>query len=288
MVSVVRRCVSFIPLALVAGVLAGCAGGKQNIEPRPGEVKGLTPAEADARAAAVRHDPAAYLHQVAAKCRTLEQYTLKFERYERLGLLQTLRGPEHMQCWFRRQPFSVRMEWLDADVKYGQSVYVAGQAGDKVRFVTRRWSPPLLPPPSVNKVDLQAPVVWGESQRPLTDFGLERMMERTLDSYRRAGERVVLTYGGLCVLPNSERTVHHIHLEYPETYYRVPVQELYVDVVTDLPAGTVLKTRSGEIDAAYFYADVNPDVKLTDDDFVLDAERSAAEKQPGKTAPGKK
>lgn len=269
------------PLAMaMLGLLAGC-GVNPDIEPRPGPIRGLLPAEADARAEAVRRDPAAYVRQVADNCRQLEQYTLTFTRHERRGLFQKLYGPERIACRFRRWPFSVGMKWLDDNLKYGESVYVEGRADDKVRFVTRWWSPPLLPPPYVNKVDLQTPITWGEAKRPLTDFGLERMMERTLDSLRRAGDDVVVSYEGLLQLAAGGPTVHHIHLEYPQTQHKVPIQELYIDIATDLPAGTILKFPSGKIDAAYFYADVNPEVALTDDDFLLAAERTAevADKQ---------
>lgn len=254
--------------------LAGCTA-QHDIEPRLGLAQGVLPAELENRAEAVRQDPVAYLHQVADRCRALRQYTLKFTRHERRGLLRILYGPEHIQCWFRREPFSVRMKWLDEDIKYGESAYVEGQADNKVRFVTRWWSPPLLPPPQINTVDLQTPVVWGESKRPLTDFGLERMMERTLASLERAGDHVIVRYEPPLVLPESGRAVHHLHLEYPPTQHRVPIQELYIDVLTDLPAGTVLKFPAGTIDAAYFYMDIDPAVTLTDDDFRLEVERAA-------------
>jgi len=260
---------------LIVNVLAGCASPTPTIEPRPGPVRGVLPAEADARAEAVRRDPAAYLHRVMDNCRALNQYTLTFTRHERRGLFPRLYGPERIACWFRRSPFSVRMKWLDENVKYGETVYVEGQADNKVRFVTRWWSPPLLPPPAVNKVDLQTPVTFGESKRPLTDFGLERLMERTLAALEQAEGAVVVRYEGLAQLHADGPTVHHLHLEYPASQYRVPIQELYVDVATDLPAGTVLKLTSGDIDAAYFYADLDPAVKLTDADFMLAAERAA-------------
>lgn len=334
--------------ALLA-LVAGCPPARLEIEPRPGQLPGLLPAEVDSRAAAIRQDPVAYLRQVAERCRGLEQYTLTFVRYERRGLFQTLHGPEHIRCWFRRSPFSVRMRWLDPDVKYGETVYVAGQADDRVRFVTRTWNPPLRPPPAVNRVDLQTPVLWGESKRPLTDFGLERMMDQTLESLAAAGPDVLIRYeglrhlrmpgppppardslaaGGSNALPGKEGAgqgssarlrdiqaaapdphlvlslegggaaaaflppgggggpaalsdagliVHHVRLEYPATRYRVPVQELYIDVATDLPAGTVLKLASGTIDAAYFYRDIDPAVRLADEDFLLPAEREAAD-----------
>jgi len=269
---------------LVGGLITcGCATGHSFVEPqsaraggaRPrGASAGLTPAQLDARAEMVRRDPVTYLRRVAENCRRLEQYTLIFTRHERRGLFQQLYGPERIACWFRRRPFSVRMKWLDEDIKYGESVYVEGQADNKVRFVTRWWSPPLLPPPAVNRVDLETPVAFGESKRPMTDFGLERLMERTLASYEQAGDEVVISYGGLVELADG-RTVHHIHLEYPPARYRAPTQELYVDVASDLPAGTILKLADGRVDAAYFYADINTNVALTDADFRLAAEAEA-------------
>ena len=258
------------------GLLTACAGQRPDVEPHAGAVRGLTPAEADMRAEAVRRDPVAYLERVADNCRRLEQYTLNFTRCERRGLLQRLYGPEHITCWFRRRPFSVRMKWLDEDSKYGESAWGEGQQDNKVRFVTHWWSPPLLPPPSVNKVDLQAPVVFGESKRPMTDFGLERMMQRTLDALHKAGDDVVITYVGLVQLSDDGPTVHHIRLEYPPAKYRVPTQDLYLDAAADLPAGTILKLASGELDASYFYADIDSRVKLTDADFLLESERSDA------------
>jgi len=171
------------------------------------------------------------------------------------------------------------MKWLDEDIKYFESAYVEGWESNKVRFVTRWWSPPLAAPPAVNKVGLQAPVIWGEAKRPFTDFGLERLMQRTLDSVSKAGRDVVVTYEGLLQLPQTGSTAHHLHLAYSEDIKRVPIQELYIDVATGMPVGTILKFASGRIDAAYFYADLNTDVTLTDEDFLLQAERDARERE---------
>ncbi len=268
-----------LPFALTIGLLAGCANSSPKLGPQPGLAAGALPRKMETRPAAVAADPIAYLRRVARKCSALDQYTLTFTRHERRGLFQRLHGPEPIACWFRREPFSIRMKWLDEDVKYGESVYVAGQADNKVRFVTRWWSPPLLPPPRVNKVNLYAPIALGEAQQPLTDFGLERLMERTLKSLDEAGDEVTVEYRGPTQLPDGGPTTHFIHLEYPPTRHRAPIQELYIDVATDLPAATILKRPTGRIHAAYFYADLDTSVQLTDDDFILDAERPAHERQ---------
>jgi hypothetical protein len=177
------------------------------------------------------------------------------------------------------------MEWLDKDTKYGKSAYVAGQFDNKVRFVTRWWSPPLLPPPSVNRVDVNVPVAFGEAKRPVTDFGLEAMMDRTLASLKSAGEDVVLSYVGLTQLPDDERTLHHLRLEYNPEKYKVPTQELFIDVATDLPAGSILRLPNGDVDGAYYYQQLDRSVRLTDADFILPEERERTKTPPG-SSPG--
>lgn len=266
-----------VGLLLLAGPGSGsgCALNGAVAEPQPGAPAELTPAEADARAEAVRRDPIGYLHRVLENCRQLSQYTVKFTRYERRGLFGRLYGPEHIQCWFRRKPFSVRMKWLNEDVKHYESAYVQEAADSKVRFVTRRPVPLLAPPPNVNRVSPQTPVIWGETKWPVTDFGLERLMEQTLASMEAAGNDVVVTYVGIERLPNDGQAVHHLRLSYPPARYAVPIQDLYVAVATDLPAGTVLRYADGRLDAAYYYQELNTNVNLTDEDFLLESERAS-------------
>jgi len=263
----------------------GCGGGSHPlINPRPGTSRDLTPAEIENRAEEVRRDPVAYLRKVERTCAALSQYSLTLVRQERRGLFKRLSEPEHLQCWFRRKPFSVRMKWLNTDVKYDETVYVEGQYNNQVRFVTRWWVPPLRPPPGINTVNPGTPVAVGETKWPLNDFGLERMMEQTLASLAEAAPDVIVTYVGTEVLHEGGPTVHHLHLEYSPARYKVPIQELYIDATTNLPAGTTLKYASGEIDGLYVYTEVNPDVHLTDADFLLSVERSPEKPAPGSSS----
>lgn len=262
---------------------SGC-GAKRTIatvQPVVDSLNGLTAAQTGARAAMVREDPLAYLHQVAEKCASLEQYTLTFTRQERRGFFRLLQPAEVIACKFRREPFSVYMRWLDPDIKYGESTYVAGQQESQVRFVPRHGLFGL--PPRITRVEVQTPVIWGEARYPITDFGLERMMARTFDSISRAGEDWTISYEGLTRLSDLDRLTHHLRLEFASSLYRAPIQELFVDVETDLPVCTRVLYRSEALEAAYVWADVNPDVTLTDDDFLLDAERAQRDKQPRAT-----
>jgi len=256
----------------------GCAA-KHTIAPVGGPLEGIAPAEADARAEAVRSDPLGYLQKVAEGCGALKQYTVNFTRQERrgLGFFKSLREPEHIACKFRRQPFSIYMKWLDPDIKYGESTYVEGEQENKVRFVPRRGLFGL--PPRITRVDLQTPVTWGEANYPLTEFGLERMMERTLGNVEEAGDDVAISYQGLTKLSEYDGVVHYLRLDFPPSQHKAPVQELFVDVETDLPACTRILYSSGKLAAAYVWDDVNPNVTLTDDDFLLEAERAQRDRK---------
>lgn len=255
--------------AALLALAAGCVKDAR-FEPRAGAPENMLAADADARAEAVRKDPLAYLRRVKDNCARLEQYTLTLTRVERRGFFRTLKGPERIACKFRRSPFSVYMKWLDPQVKYGESTYVQGRDGNKVRFRPRHGLFGL--PPGVFAVELHTPVTWGEARHPMTSFGLERLMEQSLDGID-AGEEYILRYEGLAQLPESNRLVHHLYFEFPNWKHKAPIEDLYVDVETNLPVATYLRYKSGRLDAAYIYDDVNVDVSLTDDDFLLEVER---------------
>lgn len=261
----------------IAAVCAGCAATGESLEIREGPLAGLAAAEADQRAELVRRDPVGYIKRVAENTASLKQYTLTLTRHERRGILRLVYGPEQIRCWYRQTPFSVKMKWLDETVKYGESTYVAGEQDGKVRFIPRHGLLGLKP--GVTKIDPMTSVTWGESLNPVTDFGLERLMQRTLASLKEAGDNVIVRYEGLRQMDGYERTVHFIHIEYPARKIGEPIQELYIDVATDLPAGTVIRHADGSLHAAYIYGSLNTKVQLTDEDFLLDAERTTPAKK---------
>ncbi len=265
-------------VCLAIGGPAGCTA-RRTIAPIADPLLQTATESINERVELVRRDPEAYLHVVLDKCRQLKQYTLTFTRQERrgLGFFKIMREPEVIKCKFRAAPFSVYMKWLDPDIKYGESVYVAGQENNKVRFVPRHGLFGM--PPSITKIGVRTPVIWGEARYPITDFGLVRMMERTFGSIDRAGGDWTLTYEGLTKLADSDRVLHYLRMEFPTAFYKTPIQELFVDVETDLPFCTRILYQSGELEAAYVWADVDPAATLTDDDFLLDAERELLDEQ---------
>jgi len=255
---------------LAVGVLVGgCAQpdrttlGSSALDPaaREGEV-----------AADPSTDPVAFLRQVDARCASLRQYTLTFTRRERRGLgpFKRMRGPERIRCWYRRDPFSVRMLWLDPDVKYGESTYVAGRYDNQVRFVPRHGLFGL--PPGITSVSTQTPVWWGEARYPVTDFGLKRTMDFAMSAIDAAGKEARVRYLGRGVGVTGAE-VDRIRVTVPARCSPTPITELEFDVRTHLPAVTRLYSESGRLEAVYTYRNIDTSVTLTDEDFLLNAER---------------
>jgi hypothetical protein len=294
MIAVITRSIGFSFIVGLAALAAGCAAPQPRAPEPTGSSsppsKERSPAAPSANSAATssapaltspasdlpRYDPLAYLQRVRVACEQLRQYRLVFIRRERrgIGLLKSLHAPERIECWFRRSPFSIRMKWLDPDIKYGESTYVQGQDDDRLRFTPR---PQLFNLPyRVYRVNPVTPVNWGECRYPVTEFGVEILMDRTLQTIAAdpAGTRV--TYIGTEPAPGSTRIAHRIRIDYPPDTNPAPVQELFIDAQTNIPLHTEMRFADGAIDTAYTYENLDPTVTLTDSDFVLEYDRAAS------------
>ncbi|MBI5866292.1 MAG: DUF1571 domain-containing protein [Planctomycetes bacterium] len=221
------------------------------------------------------------MRQVQETCSQLDQYTLLFTRTERrgIGLLASLHSPERIFCWFRKSPFSVRMKWLDEDVKYGESAYVQGREKDKVRFTPRQK--PFNLPYRVYRVGAMTPVNWGECRYPMTDFGLERLMQQTIATIAAENGRCKFTYRGVLKAPVVGCPAHCILIEYPADRHPAPIQEIYFDSAVNLPVYTEMRFADGKIDTAYAYDQLDASVRLSDDDFLLPPEREESSAAAG-------
>jgi len=256
-----RRCARFVvPVIGLALLIGGCAGHavgvtavKLNGASATGKhgSKGLPAPVADIR----RTDPLAYLRQVEERAARLQQYRLTFWRQERLGLAPRLGELERITVDYRKSPFSVKFVWLDDDSEYTQVVYVHGKNDNKVVLLPRRGLFGLKPAPG--RFRPEDAVAFGKSRNVITDFGLHRMIQRTLkriaDAVSHGGAK--LRYVGLELLEG--RPAHRFELQYPKAdIYPNKRQDLYVDAQTELPLGTYLWLPNGDLDALYLYLDL--------------------------------
>lgn len=237
---------------------------------RPSRIE--TPEQRHARMACeIQADPVKFLRQVACRTAGMEQYRCTFYRQERGGLPPRLGAMEEIRAGFRKQPFGVKFVWDDENMPYYESVYAQGENSNKLIVRERKGALPFVPP-MVRVMDVMFPVKLGKSKNPITDFGLARLMQRTLLPFDDPNVVKVMTvkYQGLVTLDPIGRPSHHLRIDRPKTkitnYTR---QDLYFDADTLLPDGTDLYLPNEVLDVRYRYTDVDTNVQLADTDFRL-------------------
>lgn len=227
-------------------------------------------------------DPAAYLRQMQKKVNAMDAYRLVFYRQERAGLPPRLGPLEKIVASFRREPFSVRFEWPDEDMPYYESVYVQGQNDNKL-VIRERKGVFLFVPPQVRVIDVMFPVKIGKAKNPITDFGLARIVERTLLPFDDPDIRAVMTvaYQGVTPLDSTGAAAHHLRIERPQIKSMIYTrQDFYIDAQTLLPAGTDLYLPGDTLDVRYRYTEIRTDVHWTDADFRLSKDHPASADSP--------
>ena len=254
----------FMGAALVSLVLLiGCA------DPSPVPHRdGNVPRRYADEARRIDADPVNYLRELAERCRTLEQYRLIFHRQERLG--GVLQPMERIVALYRREPHSVSFQWEDPQAPYCQAVYVQGRDNDKLLIRERKGI--LFMPPQDRMLDVEDVVELGRSRQPITAFGLEQLIDRTLAPFDdpELAPVMTITYKGVVHLEPTGRPAHHLHITRPPLPgVQYTQQDFYVDVDTGWPAGTDLWLENGQLDARYLYSDIDTEVSLADWDFEL-------------------
>lgn len=263
---------SLVLLATASAILvfAGCAAApaRERVVVAPPEPVEVVEEPAAIEADRIAADPVGFLREVAKRTAELDQYRLTFHRQERFGRMGSM---EEIRAAFRSEPFSVKFEWEDEDMPYYESVYVEGQNRDQLIVRERKGALPFLQP-TVRRMDVVFPVKINRSKNPITDFGLHRLMERTLLPLDDPQVTTTMTirYQGIVNLEPMNRPAHHIRIDRAKTPgIRYTHQDLYFDTETLLPAGTDLYLPGDILDARYRYADIDTDVRLTDADFRL-------------------
>jgi len=221
----------------------------------------------------IEQDPVGYLRECLERSRQIQEYTLLLYRQERLGLIPQLQPPEYIRVMYRADPLSIKMIWTDPpDSEVVESLYVDGKHDNRLLIMPRRGLLPGLPP-ALGRYRVEDPVVWGKAKRKITEFGLARMVERTLEAIDRAEpqQSPTVTYLGLKQLEQLDQAVYHLDIRYPPgSGARHVRQDLFVGAETRLAAGTLLWLTDDVLDAAYLYSQLDLTAPLRDEDFTID------------------
>jgi hypothetical protein len=234
------------------------------------EMASYGPSEKQAEGEWLQRDPRGYLEDCLERCKEHPQYSLTLYRQERLGLIPALQQPEYIHVLYRARPLSIKMAWLDPGSESAQALYVEGQDERRMQLLPRRG--PFGLPPAVMALDLDAPILWGKAKRRITEFGLARMLERTLEALDRRdqGNPPTIRYLGLKDLEQLDQPAHQLRIDYPpESGAKHAVQDLFIGADTKLPAGTFLWLAGEQLDAAYLYSELDLTPNLKDEDFAI-------------------
>jgi hypothetical protein len=213
-------------------------------------------------------NPVACLQDKLEECKALQDYTLTFYRQERLG--GALKPMEKIQAWFRSEPFSVKFVWNNPEANYEEAVFVNGENENKLLVKERKGF--LFLPPTTRAIDPALPAKLGKAKNPITSFGLARMIERSLAPIRdpEIADQVTLDYKGIVKLDTEGVPAHHLQINRPTNDEWIHVrQDIFINAQTTLPAGTDLWKTEEKLDARYRYIDINTNIELTDENFVI-------------------
>lgn len=203
---------------------------------------------------------ARYKHEVRG-------YTTRFLKRERIG--GTLNPPESLDVWFRQQPFSVLMIWLDGTHKSQKALYVAGENNGKLLARGAGY----LGLAGIWTKDINDAEAKRNGLYTIDQFGIGLGTERTVASMKRAKERgtLHLIYEGIFEVPQLGNRACY---KFVRTPYE-PIEEegineltLYFDRENWLQVGSILKDSQGKLIAEYYFRDLKLNPEFKKDQFT--------------------
>jgi hypothetical protein len=150
------------------------------------------PAELPALTAAVSEHPLRALHRRAKlKYESLSCYEMRMRRRE---VVAGKPKPEELiEARFRREPFSVYFQWIGAEAKGREVIFVQGQHGSLIHTLTAKDDVFLVPAGTRFKVAPDSPMVKSKTRYPITEAGLGSLIERfgkLVDAVERGDQRL--------------------------------------------------------------------------------------------------
>ena len=197
--------------------------------------------------------------------REVHGYRCIFAKQEKVN--GKLRKKEKILVHFREKPFSVHMEWLEGKDKAIRTLYVENEHNGLL--VVRAFHK--LMPLMHKKVD--ADDVKETSRFPVTEFGVYKGAQSTLESMRAAQENGTLyvSYEGIVRVKELGNRLCYKFIRAPQ----VPPEAegindltVYIDLETHMQVGSVLRDTKGELIAEYFFRDIELNPTYSEKQFT--------------------
>jgi hypothetical protein len=212
-----------------------------------------------------RNDPIAFLETCLRRYdRDVQGYHLTMFKRERIN--GKLRPPELVDVYFKEQPHSVYLNWLEGAAKAGRALYVEGENNGKM---LARPNGALLRQIAGDVVerDVEGPEARQSGRFTLNYYGLKKGTERYVASWKSADEEGKLRVeflGDHLLAEASNRLCYHFRRSCIEPENDgVMEQTLFVDKETWLQVGSIIKGHQGELIGEYYFRDIhiNPDFR---------------------------
>jgi hypothetical protein len=114
--------------------------------------------------------------KAAANWATIDSYACRIRRREVVG--GQPKPEELILAKFRKEPFSVSMQWIGPEAKGREVVYVHGQHGNLIHTLTASGDIFLVPGGTRFKVAPDSVLVKNKSRYPITEAGIGALIER--------------------------------------------------------------------------------------------------------------
>jgi hypothetical protein len=231
-----------------------------SISPNPGDSyqddgKGL-PTTAGFDAMAVK-DPIAFL-DACLKCqhREVNGYSGVLRKQERIKGKDN--DPEVINFWFREQPYSVLMKWVEGARDGKASLYVQGENNNRIAVLANYRIPISL------DIPLEGTMAQKAGRYCISEFSIRQATERTLAAWKSAKENgnLQVEYLGKKKMPELDgRTCYVLKrtCNPPEEEGTATV-EIAIDSETKMQTGSTLIADDGHLIGRYFFTNlqINP------------------------------
>jgi hypothetical protein len=232
--------------------------------------------KADDLETVAKKDPVAFLEHCLRKYqREVKGYRCVMQKQERLD--GKLLPSEEIEVTFRQDPYSALLRWKKGARLADSALYVEGENTEKDK------SQMLVHPAgiagrlvkSVSR-DPRGEEAGKSGRYYLTDFGIEKGTQRTLDSWKKArddGKLTVEFLGETKLKEAGDRTCYKLR----RTDYAKPEEDgvleltIYIDKETLLQVGSVLKGNNDSYIAQYYFRDIKLNPEFTAETFKKEA-----------------
>jgi len=218
-----------------------------------------------------KEDPLGYLESCLERCeKEVQGYICTFRKQERVQ--GRLLKAEKIVAHCREKPFSVHMDWLEGEGKAKKVLYVEGENDGKMLVRAKGPIAGLI----VLTKDPEGPETKAAGRFPVTRFGMIHGLRSVVESMQAAKGRGTLhvRYEGKVKLAEAgDRELH----QFVRTPYEPPEVDgihhltVFIDPVTGLQVGSIVKNAAGELIAEYFFSEIQLNPRFSAEQFTRKA-----------------